>query len=72
MKITIRFFKHIVKIRNGKVSCKNKAMKEIIEGFVESGLTTGPQCGYISILTDAFGDNVQLLSVSEEEEDILY
>jgi hypothetical protein len=70
--LTIRIFDTVAILTEDEIICENEFIKEVLLPFLEKGYTRGPHKGYISRLCEAFGENVELISVEGEDPDVVY
>ena len=70
--LTIKLFDVIAVITENKIICEDETIRKLLLPFLESGFTDGPQYGYISKLEEAFGENVELISVEGEDPNAVY
>jgi hypothetical protein len=68
--IKIKLFGYDATITEGKIITDDRITRKLLEPFLTYGLTASPQSGYISYLEEAFGDNVKLITVDDDENTI--
>jgi hypothetical protein len=56
-----------VVIKGSKVVCKDKVLKEKIEMLLKTSPTHGPEKGFHPFLSEAFGENIKLVSDPEDK-----
>jgi len=71
MIIEALFLKQKVTIQDDKVDCKNQDIKEIFKFWMTKDMGTGPEDGYLSNMIKLFGKNLQIISITEDE-NIIY
>jgi hypothetical protein len=70
--MTIKLFDVIAVITEDEIICEDEFIKQLLLPFLETGFTEGAHKGYISKLVDAFGENVELISVEGEDLNVVY
>ena len=70
--MTVKLYGVIAVITEHEIICEDEIIKQLLTPFLETGFTDGPHMGYISRLDEAFGENVELISVEGEDPNIVY
>lgn len=70
--MTIKLFDVIAVITEDAIICEDEFIRQMLLPFLETGFTEGPHLGYIPKLCDAFGENVELISIEGEDPDVIY
>lgn len=71
-KMTIKLFDVIAVITEDEIICEDEIIRKLLLPFLDTGFTDGPHQGYISRLEEAFGENVELISIEGEDPGIVY
>ena len=59
-------------ITQDEILCEDENTKQFLTPFLETGFTDGAHQEYILRLVDACGENVELISVEEENHNVVY
>ena len=71
-KMTIKLYDVIAVITEDEIICEDEFIKQLLLPYLETGFTEGPQYGHISSLEEAFGENVELISIEGVDPDAIY
>ena len=70
--MTVKLYDAIAVIADDEIICEDEHINQLLTPFLETGFTEGPHKGYISKLEEAFGKNVELISVEGEDPDVFH